>query len=78
MQKGQCSIDAGFVWSDVLTDLERVADHCSNIAGCVADSKNNGLSIHEYVRSLYGGSPQFGKREREFRAVNGHFFHIFQ
>ena len=33
MQQGHCSIEAGFVWSDLLTDLERTADHCSNIAG---------------------------------------------
>lgn len=33
MQQGQCSIEAGFVWSDLLTDLERTSDHCSNIAG---------------------------------------------
>ena len=32
MQQGHCSIEAGFVWSDLLTDLERTADHCSNIA----------------------------------------------
>ena len=35
LQKGECSIEAGFVWSDMLTNLERVADHCSNIANCV-------------------------------------------
>ena len=32
LQQGACSIHAGFVWSDILTDLERVSDHCSNIA----------------------------------------------
>ena len=35
LQKGECSVDAGIVWSDFLTNLERVADHCSNISGCV-------------------------------------------
>ncbi len=33
MQQGSCSIESGFVWSDLLTALERVGDHCSNIAG---------------------------------------------
>jgi phosphate:Na+ symporter len=37
MQQGNCTIDVGFVWSDLLTDMERTADHCSNIAGCVID-----------------------------------------
>ena len=44
MQQGHCSIEAGFVWSDLLTDLERTADHCSNIAGCVLDAANHGLN----------------------------------
>ena len=43
LQRGECSIDAGFVWSDLLTDLERVADHCSNIAGCVLDAARNNV-----------------------------------
>lgn len=47
MQQGHCSIEAGFVWSDLLTDLERTADHCSNIAGCVLDAANHGLNLHE-------------------------------
>lgn len=40
MKKGECSIEAGFVWSDLLTDLERASDHCSNIALCVLDMKS--------------------------------------
>ena len=42
VQKGDCSIDAGFAWSDLLTNLERTADHCSNIAGCVIDIAHGG------------------------------------
>lgn len=37
LQKGSCSIESGFVWLDVLTDLERTADHCANIAASVLD-----------------------------------------
>ena len=37
MQQGACTIEAGFVWSDLLTSLERVSDHCSNIAGAVIE-----------------------------------------
>lgn len=50
MQQGQCSIEAGFVWSDLLTDIERVSDHCSNIAGCVIDMKLGNLNLHESLR----------------------------
>ena len=37
LQRGGCTIEAGFVWSDLLTDLERAADHCSNIAETVLE-----------------------------------------
>ena len=46
LQQGQCSIETGFIWSDLLTDLERTSDHCSNIAGCVIDAKQHELNLH--------------------------------
>ena len=59
MQQGHCSIEAGFVWSDLLTDLERTADHCSNIAGCVLDAANHGLNLHETLRAVRADDPDF-------------------
>lgn len=59
MQQGYCSIEAGFVWSDLLTDLERTADHCSNIAGCVLDAANHGLNLHETLRAMRADDPDF-------------------
>ena len=59
MQQGHCSIEAGFVWSDLLTDLERTADHCSNIAGCVLDAANHGLNLHETLRAMRADGPDF-------------------
>ena len=47
MQQGNCSIEAGFVWSDLLTNLERTSDHCSNIAGCIIDTAQHNLNLHE-------------------------------
>ena len=52
MQRGACSIEAGFVWSDLLTDLERISDHCSNIAGCVLDAAQHNLNLHETLRTV--------------------------
>ena len=51
MQQGSCSIEAGFVWADLLTDLERTSDHCSNIAGCVIDIARHHLNLHETLRT---------------------------
>jgi len=50
LQRRECSVEAGFVWSDILTNLERVADHCSNISGCVLDSVLNTMNIHHNQR----------------------------
>ena len=51
-EQGQCSIETGFVWCDLLTDLERTSDHCSNIAGCVIDAAQHDLNLHETLRSV--------------------------
>ena len=52
LQQGQCCIETGFVWCDLLTDLERTSDHCSNIAGCVIDAAQHDLNLHETLRSV--------------------------
>ena len=52
LQKGECSVEAGFVWSDLLTNLERVADHCSNISGCVLDTADRNMNMHENQRII--------------------------
>ena len=52
LQQGQCSIETGFVWCDLLTDLERTSDHCSNIAGCFIDAAQHDLNLHETLRSV--------------------------
>ncbi len=52
LQDGNCSISAGFVWNDILTNLERTSDHCSNIAACVIDIAKNDLNLHEAVRQM--------------------------
>ena len=61
LQKGECTIELGFVWSDLLTSLERVADHCSNIAGCVIEMSHDSLHVHEYLDNVKAGSPGFRK-----------------
>lgn len=62
MQQGACSIDAGFVWSDVLTNLERTSDHCSNIAGCVIDIAHRNMNLHESLRDFRNGSEDFRRQ----------------
>ena len=52
LKNGECTIEAGFVWADLLTDLERTADHCSNIAVCVIDAAQYNMNLHESARSI--------------------------
>ena len=59
LQRGECSIEAGFIWSDLLTDLERVADHCSNIAGCVLELRHKKFDLHDYLGAVRADSPDF-------------------
>ena len=56
LQQGSCSIEIGFVWTDLLTSLERISDHCSNIAGGIIDMHQHDLNIHETLRSARKGT----------------------
>ena len=65
LQRGECSVAAGFVWSDLLSNLERVSDHCSNISGCVLDSAGSTMNIHENQRALKNSDEEY-KQEYNF------------
>ena len=52
LQQGTCTLNQGFVFNDLLTNFERVADHCSNIALAVIELQSDSFDTHEYVRSL--------------------------
>ena len=57
LQKSECTIEHGFVLSDLLNNLERVSDHCSNIAGCVIEiSRFDALDMHEYLNAIKNGN----------------------
>ena len=49
LRDGSCTVELGFVLSDLLTNCERVADHCSNIAVCLLEMENNSFETHEYL-----------------------------
>ena len=66
LQTGDCTIDAGFAWLDLLTNLERTADHCSNIAGCVIDAAHDNLNLHQSLRDVRDNSEDFQQRYREY------------
>ena len=67
LKAGECSIEAGFVWSDILTNLERVADHCENIALCIIDGEAMNMNAHEALRSLKKVNPHFEEQYNNFK-----------
>ena len=69
LQKSECTIEHGFVLSDILTNFERVSDHCSNIGGCVIEiAKYDALEMHKYNRKNHG-SEDFEQMYKEYTSV---------
>ena len=66
LQKSLCSIELGFILSDILTNLERVSDHCSNVAGCVLDMAQNDMHLHESIRAIRADETIFRERYKAY------------
>lgn len=52
LQQGLCTLNQGFVFNDLLTNFERVADHCSNVAVAIIELKSDTFDTHEYLNSM--------------------------
>ena len=69
LKKSECTVEHGFVLSDILTNLERVADHCSNIGGCLIDmAKNDTLDLHDYLHRVHVGGIEYKELFGEYKA----------
>jgi len=66
LKGGTCSIEAGFVWADLITNLERTADHCSNIAACVIDAAQNNMNVHQSVRDMKVNNEYFSSKVSQY------------
>ena len=66
LKNGECTVEAGFIWSDLLTNLERTSDHCSNIAVCVLEGNEQRMNLHESLREIKSGSPLYDKLYDEY------------
>ena len=58
LQRGECTIELGFILTDIVTNLERVSDHCSNIAGCMLEMAHKDMEIHKYLSSVKDGNKE--------------------
>ncbi len=66
LQKGVCNLELGFVWADLLTNFERISDHCSNIAGSVVDLKHHDLNTHSALRSIRHSGEEYDELYRDY------------
>ena len=68
LQKGICSLQDGYVFNDLLTNYERVGDHCSNVAVAMIELSHDVFDTHEYLDSLKLVRDQnFSKNYEEYR-----------
>jgi len=62
LRQGDCTMELGFVLSDILTNYERVSDHCSNIAVCFIEMAHDSFETHEYLNNIKtGGTKEFSE-----------------
>lgn len=68
LRDGNCTVVMGFVLSDLLTNCERVSDHCSNIAVCLLDEEDTGIGSHEYLSHVkQDGENEFFEQYEEYK-----------
>lgn len=67
LRKGKCTIEMGFVLTDLITNYERVADHCSNIAVCMIQIHDNSFDTHSYLSDLRAtGNAEFTDKFKKY------------
>ncbi len=67
LQRGDCTIELGFILSDLLNNCERISDHCSNIAVAIIEVQHNSFDTHKYLNDVKYGSDEFAKTFEDFK-----------
>lgn len=68
LQKGECTIETGFVFNDLLNNYERIADHCSNVAVCLIQIADDSFDTHEYLSNVKShGDDEFDSMYKEYK-----------
>lgn len=70
LQNDECTVELGYIFQDILTNLERVSDHCSNIAGCLIETDEK-TTLHAYLHDVKENDENF---RREYRAYAEAYF----
>ncbi len=67
LKAGECTIELGFILSDILNNCERISDHCSNIAVAVIESATDGYDAHNYLSSVKSGNGTFDEEYKQYK-----------
>lgn len=67
LKNGQCTIELGFILSDIMTNYERIADHCSNIAVCVLQLEERDLEAHDYLIKMKTDNEDFKQKYKKYK-----------
>ncbi|MBE7031185.1 MAG: Na/Pi cotransporter family protein [Ruminococcaceae bacterium] len=67
LRQGDCTMELGFVLSDLLTNYERISDHCSNIAVCFIEIARDSFETHEYLQHVKADEEEFGKMYEAYK-----------
>ena len=69
LQKGECTIELGFMLTEVLNNIERVSDHCSNVAACMIQINQSSFDRHQYLNNIKStGEEAFEQLFEEYKA----------
>ena len=67
LRQGDCTMELGFILSDLLTNYERISDHCSNIAVCFIEMANDEFEVHEYLSGIKSGEEEFDEMYKAYK-----------
>lgn len=67
LRTGNCTIEMGFILSDLLTNYERISDHCSNVAVAIIEVEHNSFDTHKYLNGVKSGNEQFDDCYEKYR-----------
>ena len=67
LQRGECTIELGFILSDLMNNCERISDHCSNIAVAIIEVHHNSFDTHQYLNEIKYGNEEFTESFEAYR-----------
>ncbi len=66
LKDGACTVETGFIWSDIITNFERVSDHCSNIAVGIIDESEHTMNAHEVIKNIKESNEHYSEKYAEY------------